>query len=273
MIAHLFSVMERFSWRHATQLLLSCTLLYCVNLSAASQSLPDIPNRSKVQSQIDQLNKRDALTADEQSKRDDLEKILTLLDNIEKEKEKAQTQKQTFDDAPRQLQRFSSQLEQLKKPLDDAKFSKQLDAMTLPQLEKRVTQEMVSQQQLQAEMADASSELTNLQTLPERVQISMNQAYNRSQDIRNQLGGGSKRELSLSQRQLLATELQLLSLQLEQQQKDLDNNTNLQDLALKRQNLASIQLQQLEHRIQLIQDKINAKRLDGSNQTLSLIHI
>ena len=269
MIAHLFSVMERFSWRHAIQLLLSCTLLYCVNLSAASQALPDIPNRSKVQSQIDQLNKRDALTADEQSKRDDLEKILTLLDSIEKEKEKAQAQKQVFDDAPRQLQQFSRQLEQLKKPQDDAKFDKQLDAMTLPQLEKRVTQEMVSQQQLQAEMADASSELTNLQTLPERAQISMNQAYNRSQDIRNQLGGGSKRELSLSQRQLLATELQLLSLQLEQQQKDLDNNTNLQDLALKRQNLASIQLQQLEHRIQLIQDKINAKRLDGSNQTVA----
>lgn len=41
------------------------------------------------------------------------------------------------------------------------------------------------------------------------------------------------------------------------------------DLALKRQNLASIQLQQLEHRDQLIQDKINAKRLDGSNQTVA----
>lgn len=50
--------------------------------------------------------------------------------------------------------------------------------MTLQQLEKRVTQEMLSQQQLQAELANASSELTNLQTLPERAQISMSQAYN-----------------------------------------------------------------------------------------------
>ena len=267
---HSFVFTSRF-WHRLFSLLLGLTLLTASNVYASTSSLPDIPTESKVQAQLDQLSKRDVLTTAEQSKRSDLEKILALLDSIDKEKEKAQSQKKMLEEAPRQLQQFNSQLDRLKKPQDEAKFIKQLEAMTLPQLEKRVTQEMQSQQQLQAELANASSELTNLQTLPERAQISMSQAYNRSQDLRNQLGSG-KHELSTSQRQLLATELHLLSLQLEQQQRDLDTNTNLQDLALKRQSLASVQIQQLERRIQLIQDQINAKRLDGSNQTVANIN-
>ena len=271
MTAHHSSVFASRLWHRLFSLLLGLTLLTASNVYASTSALPDIPTESKIQAQLDQLSKRDVLTSAEQSKRADLEKILSLLDSIDKEKEKALSQKKMLEEAPRQLQQFNSQLDRLKKPQDEAKFIKQLETMTLPQLEKRVTQEMQSQQQLQAELANASSELTNLQTLPERAQISMSQAYNRSQDIRNQLGSG-KHELTTSQRQLLTTELHLLTIQLEQQQRDLDTNTNLQDLALKRQSLASLQIQQLERRIQLIQDQINTKRLDGSNQTVANVN-
>ncbi len=249
-------------------LIFSFWLLCTATALAAPQSLPDLPVRSTVQNQLERLSKADSPTAADQAKRDDLEKTLALLDSIDKEQEKAKAQQKTLDAAPGKLQQYNSELEKLKKPQDEEKLGKQLDAMTLPQLEKRLTQEMQSQQQLQAEMADASSELTTLQTLPERAQISMSQAYNRTQDIRNQLGSAAgKHELKASQRQLLITELHLLTLQLDQQQKDLDNNTNMQDLALKRQNLASLQIQQLERRIQLYQDKINAKRLNNTTQT------
>ncbi len=261
---------------NANRFIRACGLLALLWLGAVSlamannQTLPDLPSRSTVQTQLDRLNKADKLTTADQAKRDDLEKTIALLDNIDKEKEKAKSQQQVLDDAPGLLKQYTSDLEKLKQPQDDSKLTKQLDALPLPQLEKRVTQEMENQQRLQAELADASSELTTLQTLPERAQASMSQAYNRAQDIRNQLSSvAGKHDLKPSQRQLLITELHLLTLQLDQQQKALDNNTNLQDLALKRQNLASVQIQQLEHRIQLIQDRINAKRLTNSNQTVA----
>ena len=96
----------------------------------------------------------------------------------------------------------------------------------------------------------------------------MSQAFNRSQDIRNQLNGVSnKGELTNSQRHLLNAELAMLTLQLAQQQKDLDNNTTLQDLALKRQSLAGVQITQLEQEIQALQSRTNAKRLNNSEKT------
>lgn len=138
---HSFVFTSRF-WHRLFSLLLGLTLLTASNVYASTSSLPDIPTESKVQAQLDQLSKRDVLTTAEQSKRSDLEKILALLDSIDKEKEKAQSQKKMLEEAPRQLQQFNSQLDRLKKPQDEAKFIKQLEAMTLPQLEKRVTQEM-----------------------------------------------------------------------------------------------------------------------------------
>lgn len=91
--------------------------------------------------------------------------------------------------APAKLQQYNAELDRLRKPADSDKLAKQLDQLPINQLDKRLTSAMGELQQAQEELAAASSQLTTLQTLPERVQVSMSQAFNRSQDIRNQLNG------------------------------------------------------------------------------------
>jgi len=254
-------------------LLLLATLLLPSLGVASINNLPDLPSRSTVESQLTTLSKRETLTVNEKKQQEDLEKTLTLLDAIDKENEKSKAQQKRLAAAPQKLQQYSSQLENMKAVPDDAKLSKQLDALSLTQLEKRMTDAMGELQQAQEELATASSQLTNLQTLPERAQLAMSQAYQRSQDIRNQLNQvGSKDEVSSSQRLALNAELNLLALQLDQQQKDLDNNTKLQDLALKRQTLAGTQIARLEHLVQLLQNSINAKRMDNTEQTAGNIN-
>ncbi len=231
-------------------------------------TLPDLPSTTSIQEQLNQLGKREALTVSEKAKREDLEKTLALLENIDKEKDKLKNQQKMLEAAPAKLQQYNAELDRLRKPADSEKLAKQLDQLPINQLDKRLTSAMGELQQAQEELAAASSQLTTLQTLPERVQVSMSQAFNRSQDIRNQLNGVSnKGELTNSQRHLLNAELAMLTLQLAQQQKDLDNNTTLQDLALKRQSLAGVQITQLEQEIQALQSRINAKRLNNSEKT------
>ena len=231
-------------------------------------TLPDLPSTTSIQEQLNQLGKREALTVSEKAKREDLEKTLALLENIDKEKDKLKNQQKMLEAAPAKLQQYNAELDRLRKPADSDKLAKQLDQLPINQLDKRLTSAMGELQQAQEELAAASSQLTTLQTLPERVQVSMSQAFNRSQDIRNQLNGVSnKGELTNSQRHLLNAELAMLTLQLAQQQKDLDNNTTLQDLALKRQSLAGVQITQLEQEIQALQSRINAKRLNNSEKT------
>lgn len=231
-------------------------------------TLPDLPSTTSIQEQLNQLGKREALTVSEKAKREDLEKTLALLENIDKEKDKLKNQQKMLEAAPAKLQQYNAELDRLRKPADSEKLAKQLDQLPVNQLDKRLTSAMGELQQAQEELAAASSQLTTLQTLPERVQVSMSQAFNRSQDIRNQLNGVSnKGELTNSQRHLLNAELAMLTLQLAQQQKDLDNNTTLQDLALKRQSLAGVQITQLEQEIQALQSRINAKRLNNSEKT------
>lgn len=244
------------------------SLSWFATAAPVNVTLPDLPSTTSIQEQLNQLGKREALTVSEKAKREDLEKTLALLENIDKEKDKLKNQQKMLEAAPAKLQQYNAELDRLRKPADSEKLAKQLDQLPINQLDKRLTSAMGELQQAQEELAAASSQLTTLQTLPERVQVSMSQAFNRSQDIRNQLNGVSnKGELTNSQRHLLNAELAMLTLQLAQQQKDLDNNTTLQDLALKRQSLAGVQITQLEQEIQALQSRINAKRLNNSEKT------
>ena len=237
--------------------------------NGAMPTLPDLPNRTDLQTKLDQLSKREALTAVEKARREDLEKTLASLDTLDKEKDQFKNQQKTLDAAPGQLQQLSDELDNLRKPVDPDKLTKQVASLTLTQLDKRMSAAMTELQQAQEELATTSSQLTNLQTLPERAQVSMSQGYSRSQDIRNQLNGsgGGKNDVTPTQRTALNAELAVLTMQLARQQKDLDNNTLMQDLALKRQSLASNRIANLEKEIEALQARINTKRLSNTEQT------
>ena len=238
---------------------------------AADQS--DTPTRTSLENQLNSLNKNDALTAADKAKKDDIEQTLTLLDSIDKEKVKAKDQEQLLSKLPTKLKDYTRQLDALKKNAESDSKSLQADLlkMTQSQLDSRLTDLLAKLQSAQNDLGNVNSQITFLQTLPERAQSQMSQDYQRMQDIRNQLSGINSKhtaDVTPSSRIRLNTELNLLQLRQDQRQKDLDNNTSQQDLYNKQRDLLTAQIQQLNDWIQLLQKQASDKRLTLTEKTL-----
>ena len=122
-------------------------------------TLPDLPSTTSIQEQLNQLGKREALTVSEKAKREDLEKTLALLENIDKEKDKLKNQQKMLEAAPAKLQQYNAELDRLRKPADSDKLAKQLDQLPINQLDKRLTSAMGELQQAQEELAAADRQL------------------------------------------------------------------------------------------------------------------
>jgi len=241
------------------------------HLFAADQS--DMPSRSSLENQLNTLNKSEALTATDKAKKEDIEQTLVLLDAIDKEKIKAKDQEQLLSKLPAKLKDYTRQLETLKKndEQDSKSLQTELARMSQSQLDNRLSDLLSKLQVAQNDLGAVNSQLTFLQTLPERAQSQMSQDYQRMQDIRNQLSGISSKhssEITPSARIRLNTELTLLQLRQDQRQKDLDNNTSQQDLYNKQRDLLTAQIQQLNNWIQLLQKLANDKRLTLTEKTL-----
>ena len=108
-----------------------------------------------------------------------------------------------------------------------------------------------------------------LQTLPERAQANMSRAYQRSQEIRTRLNSGDG--VSSAEKMKLNTELALLDLQLANLQKDLDNRTSMQDLAVKQRDYQNARLANEEQKLQLLETPEVQLRLELLQQLLELL--
>ena len=84
--------------------------------------------------------------------------------------------------------------------------------MSLAELDARQPEIMANMQAAQEALGTIGSQITNLQTLPERAQASMSRAYQRSQEIRTRLNAGDG--VSSAEKMKLNAELALLDLQL-----------------------------------------------------------
>lgn len=250
-------------------LLSGLLLLTSTALFAAQQQ--ELPTRTSLDNKLTSLNKRDTLTVAEKAQKDDLEQTISLLDSIEKEKIKVKDQDQSLTRTPAKLKEYTRQLELLQK--NDAQDTEALKTessrLSQTQLDSRLTDLLSQLQSAQSDLGNANSQLTFLQTLPERAQSAMSQDYQRMQDIRNRLSGLKQSgEITPSLRVKLNTELALLQLQQEQRQKDLDNNTSQQDLYNKQRDYLAAQIAQLNNWVQLLQQQVSNKRLTLTEKTV-----
>ena len=244
-------------------------LLSSTTLFAAEQ--PDLPTRSSLDNKLTSLNKRDTLTVAEKAQKEDIEQTIALLDSIEKEKIKAKDQDQSLTRTPAKLKEYTRQLELLQKndAQDTEALKNEISRLSQTQLDSRLTDLLSQLQSAQSDLGNANSQLTFLQTLPERAQSAMSQDYQRMQDIRNRLSGLKQSgEITPSLRVKLNTELALLQLQQEQRQKDLDNNTSQQDLYNKQRDYLAAQIAQLNNWVQLLQQQVSNKRLTLTEKTV-----
>ncbi len=250
-------------------LLSGLLLLTSTALFAAEQT--ELPSKTSLDNKLASLNKRDTLTVAEKAQKEDIEQTISLLDAIDKEKIKVKDQDQSLTRTPARLKEFSRRLELLQKNdvQDTEQLKTEIGRLSQNQLDSRLTDLLNQLQSAQNDLGNANSQLTFLQTLPERAQSAMSQDYQRMQDIRNRLSGLKQNgEITPSLRVKLNTELALLQLQQEQRQKDLDNNTSQQDLYNKQRDYLTAQIAQLNNWVQLLQQQVSNKRLTLTEKTV-----
>ncbi|MGE6106316.1 mechanosensitive channel MscK [Aeromonas sobria] len=242
------------------------TLLSLLVMLAAGQVLAqDLPRQDGVQRQLDALSKSDNLTAAQQADKAFLSETLALLDSIDKENTKAKVQSQRLKTLPADLKEISTRLDALTQGKSAEQIATEYAAMSLDELESRQPEVMANMQNAQESLGAIASQITNLQTLPERAQSTMSKAYQRSQELRNRLNAGDG--VSSAERSKLTAEQALLDLQLAYLQKELDNRTSMQDLAIKQRDYHNAHLALEEQKLQLLQKEISAKRLGNTEKT------
>lgn len=229
----------------------------------------DLPTRSDIQSQIETLNKQKNLTPVEKLSLQDLNRTLELLDGIDRIKQEVNQLKQQVQQAPAKLQQVTRDLESLKNPADEAVTRAELLPLSLRQLESRLYQTLDELQDTQENLSTYNSQLISLQTQPERVQSSMYTASQRLQEIRNLLSDRApgQQVLRSTQQVMLNTEQVLLNAEIDLQRRSLDANTTLQDLLQKQRDYTTMNIDALDHRVQVLQDVVNSKRLTLSEKT------
>ncbi|QWL58611.1 mechanosensitive channel MscK [Aeromonas jandaei] len=257
--------MQSTPFKRASAILLPLLCLL-VSLCGAPQAMAqDVPSRASVQRALDNLGKSETLTVSQQADQKFLTETLTLLDSIDKEEAKAKAQAQRIRNLPGELRDISAKLNDLTQGKSPEQIKSEYASMSLAELDNRQPDVLANMQAAQEALGAIGSQLTNLQTLPERAQSSMSRAYQRSQEIRSRLNAGES--VSSAEKMKLNTELALLDLQLSQLQKDLDNRTSMQDLAVKQRDYQNARLASEEQKLQLLQEQSSAKRLGDTEKT------
>ncbi|WP_421270310.1 mechanosensitive channel MscK [Aeromonas taiwanensis] len=250
----------RFKRASATLLPLLCLLITLGSPTAMAQELPQ---RATVQRAIDALGK--AETVSQQADQKFLTDTLSLLDSIDKEKIKAKSLSERIRSLPSELKDIGTKLDALTQGKSLEQLKSEYASMSLNELESRQPDVLANMQAAQEAIGAIASRLTSLQTLPERAQASMSRAYQRSQEIRTRLSAGDG--VSSAEKMKLNTELALLDLQLANLQKELDNRTSMQDLAIKQRDYQGARLASEEQKLQVLQEQSSAKRLGDTEKT------
>ncbi|MGL5071349.1 MAG: mechanosensitive channel MscK, partial [Aeromonas salmonicida] len=252
----------RFKRASAALLPLLCLL---ISLCAPQAMAQDVPQRASVQRALDALGKSETLTVSQQADQKFLTDTLSLLDSIEKEHAKAKSQTQRLRSLPGELREISAKLDALTQNKSAEQIKSEYARMSLAELESRQPEVIANMQDAQETLGTIGSQLTSLQTLPERAQTNMSRAYQRSQEIRTRLNVGDS--VSTAEKMKLGAELALLELQLANLQQQLDNRTSMQDLAVKQRDYQNARLANEEQKLQLLQEQSSAKRLGDTEKT------
>ena len=232
----------------------------------------NLPTQESIQNQLNLLNKRSELSAEDKLTIADLEQSLLLLDNIQQLEKKLASYDKTVEQLPEKLRNAQYQLNQLKQKVANKEagdYQKSLEALPLATLESQLETVLQSLQKAQDDLANYSNELIVLQTQPERAQSVLFNNSERLQQIRILLNKSSadKAQMRPSAVQLLQVEQYYLQQQNNYQKRTLQFNVQLQSLLQLQRDYSSAYIDLSQEHAQLIQEEISHKRLDSSEET------
>ncbi|MCM2367664.1 MULTISPECIES: mechanosensitive channel MscK [Proteus] len=243
------------------------------SITSALAAVPsNLPTQESIQNQLNLLNKRSELSAEDKLTIADFEQSLLLLDNIQQLEKKLVNYDKTVEQLPEKLRNAQYQLNQLKQKVANKEaedYQKSLEALPLATLESQLETVLQSLQKAQDDLANYSNELIVLQTQPERAQSVLFNNSERLQQIRTLLNKSSadKAQMRPSAVQLLQLEQYYLQQQNNYQKRTLQSNVQLQSLLQLQRDYSSAYIDLSQEHAQLIQEEISDKRLDSSEET------
>lgn len=248
------------------------TLLLCLSLSL---SLPlhasnELPDTTALESQLDELNSREALTQRQAADKQALEKALGFVTELDRNKDSLAALNQRLREAPAERRRLQQRLDTLTAP-DMAALEAQYQNQPIAELASELSSSLKEMEQQQNALAEVTSELISFQTLPERAQTILARDLSRAEQVRQQLASGDMRNSNLSSAEQAALTLELAALEsrMELNRRELWSADSLQSLSEVRQRLLEQENAFTEQRLSLLQDEINRQRRARTEQMIA----
>jgi len=248
------------------------TLLLClsVSLSLPLHASDELPDTAALESQLEELNSREALTQRQATDKQALEKALGFVTELDRNEDSLVALNQRLREAPAERRRLQQRLDTLTAP-DMAALEAQYQNQPIAELASELNSTLKEMEQQQNALAEVTSELISFQTLPERAQTILARDLNRAEQVRQQLARSDMRSSHLSSAEQAALTLELAALEsrMELKRRELWSADNLQALSEIRQRLLERENVFIEQRLALLQDEINRKRRERTEQMIA----
>src|SRR5690554_4760685 len=245
------------------------SLASTTNYSLSGYSPSGSVDVAELESQLAELNGRDALTQNQSRDKAALESALRFAS------ERSRTQ-QGLKDLKKRVGKALSERTKLnqalstRQPVDRDSIIQQYAALEITELAQRLSDTLAQLEQQQEELASVSSELINFQTLPERAQTILARDLQRSEMLRQQLAANKTRS-TLSEAELAAIKLELAAInnRIELSRLELWNTDSLRSLAELRKQWLSKEVTEAELRLDLLQTEINQKHQASTEKMIA----
>ncbi|MFZ7312131.1 mechanosensitive channel MscK [Avibacterium volantium] len=235
--------------------------IYVALLIFANSVWAELPSVQDVQSQLAVAKETDQTDAVNKAQVTNLEDILDFLAKIDKQKQDYNALKSLIDNAPQAILAAQTGLDKLKnKPLPT---EQELLDFSLSELQTKLITTQQNLQQVQADLVAINAQLVNQRAAPERAQSALSSNLLRTQEIDKQLfslAPGSTEKIRLD------AELEYLTLQNYYNQLLLQGNNDLTSLYTIQSEEKTLQQQQLQNKLSLLQQVINEKNLQETRQ-------
>lgn len=247
--------------KYINRILLGLGICFTVNFTAFAE----IPTEANVQQKLKLAKSAEQNDAESKAVVQHFEETLVFLEKIKKQKADSKALQQKIETATGVMVQTQQHLEAMKK---QSTPKEELSALSLNQLQEKLVLQQQRQQQLQQEISALNTELVALRTAPDRAQATLTNNLSRSQAINSQLSDNKTSEVEKAK---LNTELEWLNLQNTHNQMLLQGGNGLTALYTLQLEDKNLEQSALLEKLQQLQDAINQKYLQESQQQAELL--
>ncbi|MDX1297011.1 MAG: mechanosensitive channel MscK, partial [Pseudomonas sp.] len=230
----------------------------------------DTPSSASIQSSLDNLAERKLPEAEQLAIKQTLEKTLALLSEKTDSQQRLAALEKQLEQAPRMINEAQRDYERLKNS-PPTQVSLRYGKSDLPLLEQLLAERNAQLSEWQKQIIEANSLVITAQTRPERAQAEISSNQTRSQEINSILKSGrdAGKPLSTERSDQLKAELAKLDAQTQMRRQELAGNSLLQELGNSRRTLLEERIKRIEQELLDLQNLINEKRRNLSEQTVA----